>query len=110
MKSVLKPQPHTRKNRTRESGRGFSPRVLFAVALIPILAIGLLFYIWLQVKVVGLGYEISKAQKQKKELVEINKQLRIQWSSLKSPDRIERIALNQLGLRPPDRGQIEMLQ
>ena len=110
MKSILKPQPHTRQKRTREPGRVFSPLLKLAVPLTLFLAIGLLFYVYLQVQMVGLGYEISRAQKQKKELIEINKKLRIQWASLKSPDRIEQIALNQLGLRPPDRGQIEILQ
>jgi cell division protein FtsL len=41
--------------------------------------------------------------------VEINKKLRIQLANLKAPDRIEQIALNQLGLRPPQRGQVEIL-
>jgi cell division protein FtsL len=109
MKSTLKPQPHTRKKRAQEPGRTIPPAIKYAVPLAFLLVTGILFYVWLQVQMVGLSYEISTAQKQKKELVEINKKLRIQWSSLKSPDRIEQIALNQLGLRPPERGQIEIL-
>jgi cell division protein FtsL len=109
MKTILKPQPHTRKKRTREPGRTISPVLKIAVPLAFILMAGIIFYVWLQVQMVGLSYEISKAQNQKKELVEINKKLRIQWASLRSPDRIEQIALNQLGLRPPERGQIEIL-
>jgi cell division protein FtsL len=110
MKAQLKPQPHTRKKSARDPGRTFPPLVKLAVPLIFILMSGILFYVWLQVQVVGVSYEISRAQKQKKELVEINKRLRIQWANLKSPDRIEQIALNQLGLRPPEKGQIELLQ
>jgi len=109
MKSILKPQPHTRKKRTPEPGRTIPPVLKAAVPLAFILLAGILFYVWLQVQMVGLSYEISTAQKQKKELVETNKKLRIQWASLRSPDRIEQIALNQLGLRPPERGQIEIL-
>jgi cell division protein FtsL len=74
-----------------------------------ILVCGILFYIWLQVQIVSLSYDISRGQKQRKELIEINKKLRIQLANLKAPDRIEQIALNQLGLRPPQRGQIEIL-
>ena len=109
MKSILKPQPHTRKKRTQEPGRGIPPAIKYALPLALILVSGILFYVWLQVQMVGLSYDISKAQNQRKELVEINKKLRIQWASLRSPDRIEQIALNQLGLRPPERGQIEIL-
>ncbi|HSO71701.1 MAG TPA: cell division protein FtsL [Thermodesulfobacteriota bacterium] len=109
MKSILKPQPHTRKKRTQETGRTVPPVLKYAVPLAIILMTGILFYVWLHVQMVGLSYEISKAQKQKKELVEINKKLRIQWASLRAPDRIEQIALNQLGLRSPERGQIEIL-
>ena len=58
----------------------------------------------------NLSYDIAKAQKQKRELVEINKKLRIQLANLKSPERIEGIALNQLGLRVPEKGQIEILK
>ncbi len=109
MKSILKPQPHTRKKRTQEPGRTIPSVLKYAVPLAFVLVIGLIFYVWLQVQMVGLSYEISKAQNQRKELVETNKKLRIQWASLRSPDRIEQIALNQLGLRPPERGQIEIL-
>jgi len=109
MKSILKPQPHTRKKRAQELNRSIPSALKYAVPLAFIIMTGIIFYVWLQVQMVGLSYEISSAQKQKKELVEINKKLRIQWASLRSPDRIERIALNQLGLRPPERGQIEIL-
>jgi cell division protein FtsL len=110
MKAQLKPQPHTRKKSAREPNRAFPPVIKLAIPLIVILMSGILFYVWLQVQVVEVSYEISKAQHQRKELVEINKKLRIQWASLRSPDRIEQIALNQLGLRPPEKGQIELLQ
>ena len=40
----------------------------------------------------------------------MNKKLRIQLANLKSPERIEGIALTKLGLRPPEKGQIEILK
>jgi cell division protein FtsL len=71
---------------------------------------GILVFIWLHVQTVNLRYDIAKAQKQKRELTEINKKLRIQLANMKSPERIEGIALAQLGLRPPEKGQIEILK
>ena len=71
---------------------------------------GVLVFIWLHVQVVKLSYDIATAQKQKGELMEINKKLRIQLANLKSPERIEGIALTQLGLRVPGKGQIEIIK
>jgi cell division protein FtsL len=71
---------------------------------------GLLAYVWLNVQTVNLSYDIARAQKQKQELLEINKKLRIQLANLKSPERIEGVALSKLGLRPPEKGQIELLK
>jgi cell division protein FtsL len=109
MKANIRPQPHQRRKPSRPKGTLFPAGLKGAVALGIILVTGVIFYIWIQVQVVNLSYDLSRAQKQRKELVEINKKLRIQLANLKAPDRIEQIALNQLGLRPPQRGQIEIL-
>lgn len=71
---------------------------------------GLLAYVWLNVQTVNLSYDVARAQKQKRELSEINKTLRIQLANLKSPERIEGLALSKLGLKPPEKGQIELLK
>jgi len=109
MKASIKPQPHQRRKPSREKGALFPPGLKYVFFLGGIMLVGIIFYTWLQVQIVNLSYDLSRAQKQRKELVEINKKLRIQLANLKAPDRIEQIALNQLGLRPPQRGQVEML-
>jgi cell division protein FtsL len=109
MKANIRPQPHQRLPPPRQKGSLFPGGLKVAIVLGGFLMAGIIFYIWIQVQVVNLSYDLSRAQKQRKELVEINKKLRIQQANLKAPDRIEQIALNQLGLRPPQRGQVEIL-
>lgn len=61
----------------------------------------LLFYTWCRVQCVGIGYEISNASGQQKELFALKSNLKVELTSLKSPARITEIAINQLGLTMP---------
>jgi cell division protein FtsL len=108
LKASIKPQPHSRKKRPKEK-RALGP-VKYLIGLLALFVPGVLVYIWLHVQTVNFSYDIAKTQKQKGELLEMNKKLRIQLANLKSPERIERIALTQLGLKPPEKGQIEILK
>ena len=108
MKTTIKPQPHSRKKRPKEKTPLDPVRCL--ILLLVVFVPSVLVYIWLHVQTVGFSYDIAKAQKQKRELQEMIKKLRIQLANLKSPERIERIALTQLGLKPPEKGQIEILK
>jgi cell division protein FtsL len=108
LKASIKPQPHSRKKRPQEKVP-WGP-MKYLIVLLAFFLPGVLAYIWLHVQTVNLSYDIAKAQKQKRELLETNKQLRIQLANLKSPERIEGIALTTLGLRPPEKGQIEILK
>ncbi len=108
MNASIKPQSRTRKRRPKDK-LNLGP-FLGGVILMAFFVPGLLAYVWLNVQTVNLSYDIAKAQKQKQELSEINKKLRIQLANLKSPERIEGVALSRLGLRPPEKGQIELLK
>jgi cell division protein FtsL len=108
MNTVIKPQPRSRKKGNKEKV-SFGPGK-WTVLLLSFFFPGVLAYVWLHVQTMNFSYDIARAQKQKKELVEINKKLRIQLANLKSPERIEGIALTSLGLKPPQKGQIEILK
>ncbi len=108
MNRSIKPQPRSRKKPVKEK-LPLGPKK-YLIILLFFFVPEVLIFIWLHVQTVNLSYDIAKAQKQKRELMEINKKLRIQLANLKSPERIEGIALNQLGLRVPDKGQIEILK
>lgn len=82
--------------------RFVSTAMLAAIALMAVLFL----YIWCRITVVGMGYEISRANTERNALVEQNRRLKIEFMRLKAPERIERIATTELGLRHPSEGQI----
>jgi cell division protein FtsL len=108
LNASIKPQPRTRKKGPKEKS-AHDPRK-YLIFLLAIFVPGILGYVWLHVHTINLSYDIARSQKQKQELLELNKKLRIQLANLKSPERIEGIALSQLGLRPPEKGQIEIIK
>jgi len=62
---------------------------------------GTLFYAWQQFQWIQHGYEIQAAERQIDELAEVNRILRLERANLASPQRIERIARQQLGMVSP---------
>jgi len=83
-------------------------RNLILVALIAgFVSIGsCLFYVWSHHQMISLGYETSQTIRQERELLEKNKKLRLELAALKSPSRIERIALQELGMVRPQKEQL----
>ncbi len=77
--------------------------LLFATAL---LMAGAMAYVWPNVKMVKLAYEYQGLQKEHKILVRKNQMMKIEKNSLESLQRIESLAISQIGLRHPERGQI----
>jgi cell division protein FtsL len=65
----------------------------------------LFLYTWSRVNCIGVGYGISKETQKQHELVALQTNLKIEMASLKSPDRIAKIAKNQLGLVTPTQKQ-----
>jgi len=79
--------------------------MLRAVVLaVPIVAAAL-FYVWAHLTTVLLGYRISEAADRLQELEEQSDELRLEAASLRSPDRLESIAV-RFGLQPPVREQV----
>lgn len=66
------------------------------------LLVGLLLYsAWQDFEVLRHGYRLEQLQKERKEQEEINRHLRLQIHSLKSPQRIARLATRQLRMVEP---------
>jgi cell division protein FtsL len=55
------------------------------------------------------GYTVSARMKSFRELEEENRKLRLELSLLRSPERIERIARESLGMRRPDPSEIRLV-
>jgi len=69
----------------------------------------LLFYGWQHYSWIQNGYRIEAAQKQKAELDEVGRQLRLERASLRSDQRIDAFAERELGMVIPKPGQMVIL-
>jgi len=83
---------------------------IIAIISILMLVSVTLFYVWTRIQVVSLGYEISQKVKERERIEEINRKLKLEVATLKSPRRIERIAIKKLGLRYPTIDQVIILK
>lgn len=67
---------------------------------------GILLYLWPQVRLVSLGYRQSKLLAQRTQVLQRQKELQVELGSLRQLRRIEDIAVQHLGLRPPQAAQV----
>jgi cell division protein FtsL len=67
---------------------------------------GVLLYLWPQAHLVGLAYRHSKLLAQRNQTLHRQKELQVELSSLRQLRRIEDIAAQHLGLRPPQATQV----
>jgi cell division protein FtsL len=65
-------------------------------------------YAWQHFSAIEYGYRIEALKSQREQLVELNRTLQVEESSLRSPDRIDALA-RSLHLQPTSPGQVLML-
>lgn len=71
------------------------------IAFMALFIIELFSYAWCRVQCIRVGYEISGAVADHKKELAIRNNLKIELARLKSPQRVARIAREQLGLITP---------
>jgi cell division protein FtsL len=79
--------------------------VLVAAGLI----ISSVVWAWANLQQTNLNYQISQAQETQKQYLELNRKLRIELSNLTSISRLERLAVEQFGMGPPQPCQVVRL-
>jgi cell division protein FtsL len=67
-------------------------------------------FVWERVDMVRVGYQVERLKQEKAVLERERDQLRIRVSSLSAPDRIAKVATERLGMAPPQRGQVIVVQ
>ena len=93
-----------RKKKTR------NPKLLAACLIFMGLFIGeLLFYTWCRVQSIQVRYEISELGADQDRLMMLRDNLKIELERLKSPQRIAKIAKEQLGLVLPTNKQLILI-
>jgi cell division protein FtsL len=74
---------------------------LLLIIFMTIFLAELLCFTWCRIQTIGAGYEISRETKRHQDLITLKNNLKVELARLKSPERIARIAKNQLGLITP---------
>ncbi len=88
---------------------GFSlqrPKLFPMLVFIALISGISLFFVWSRIEVVHLEYDISRLEGQMRDIRQENRRLSLEAASLRSPNRIERIALSRLGLKYPSSDQV----
>jgi cell division protein FtsL len=95
----------------RKTGKntGKQKVVILWIIFMAVFIAELLLYAWSRVQCVDAGYEISKATQHQRELITLQNNLKIELASLKSPDRIAKIAQKKLGLVTPTPKQMVVI-
>ena len=72
---------------------------LMGIILSLLLVAGVLFFhSWVRTRIVRIGYEVTELQSQSEKLIKQAESLILEEETLKSPARIEEIAITQLGM------------
>jgi cell division protein FtsL len=98
-----KPIDNSRLVKVEDPRRGREMRQ-FGVALACLFLL-VMTYTWQHFKAIEYGYKIEFMKNQRNGLSELNHTLRLEEASLRSPDRIDRLA-RQYGMQPPHAGQV----
>jgi cell division protein FtsL len=67
-------------------------------------------FVWERVDMVRVGYQVERLKQEKTVLERERDQLRIKVSTLSAPDRVAKVATERLGMVPPQRGQVIVVQ
>lgn len=66
-------------------------------------------YVWSNFERTQIGYDLSQLKKEEMRLRETNRKLRLELAILKSPQNLETLAIEKLGLKQPSPEQIIVL-
>jgi cell division protein FtsL len=81
-----------------------------SVAVTAALVAMFLFSVWQRTELIRHGYQIEQMQREKAAEEEKGRQLRLEIDTLKSPKRIEALALEQLRLVAPSQGDAIVIE
>jgi cell division protein FtsL len=80
-----------------------------SIAVLAVLTI-LLLYVTERIGVVKVGYDIERLKEQRAKLERERDEMKVKLSSLTAPERIARVATEQLGMAPPKPGQVVLVR
>jgi len=94
-----------------QSKRGCSAKTcVFVIMVAALLSASTLFYVWSRTEIVKAGYDMSDLSREIKELKVERERLKATAASLRSPERIESIARQDLDMQFPVQEQIKNVE
>jgi cell division protein FtsL len=90
----------------RRGAAGFVRRCGRQLVLGSLIALGLLAYAWQRYNCLELSYQLESAEQSETQATQLNRELKLELATLRSPARIDLLARNQLGMTVPQPGQI----
>ena len=90
----------------RERDRKRLRELLLVALLVLPLGLGLLADIWTHMRVIQTGYRLNQLERTLRELERSERRLRLEASYLASPQRVEALALERLGMVEPTPEQL----
>ncbi len=97
-------------SKSRKSRFNLTPRQVFITLAMLVCFMGTgIGYVWSNFERTQIGYSLSQLHKEEMRQKEINQKLKLELATLKSPQNLERLAIERLGLSPPKPEQIILL-
>ena len=88
------------------AGVKYSTFILVAFALMAVA----LIYVWSHLHMTELEYRVAREISIKEKLLDDQRKLKVEQATLKSPQRIEAMATEKLGMSYPERDQVIILK
>lgn len=82
------------------------PRLLPVLGFMVLLSVVSLFFVWCRVQATTLSYEISSLESGLRKANQETVALRVEIATMSTPQRLEQVAINDLGLRFPVAAQV----
>ena len=76
--------------------------------MLSMLLLLMMVYVWQHFGAIEYGYKIEQLKVERDALVESNRELKLEESSLRDLERIDTLA-RQMGMQPPSAGQVEVM-
>lgn len=86
------------------------PRLGLMVLCAGVLTLGCVFYVWQRYQYVRLGFEVSLLSQRKQALEAQLEPMEVELQYLSRLERIETLAVKQLGMKPPQPRQVILLE
>lgn len=99
----------TTKRRAKSRPTMKRPRIRPWLMILVLVMGEMLLVTWCRVQHIKVGYQITQATEENRQLVKNQNKLKVEIARLRSPERIAKIARNQLGLVPPSEEQTKVL-